>query len=256
MNWNPWNRLVAVAAILACVPACAGSSDAAPGTSALGDAASSDGTGGDTVSRSRADASKANVALPGPVTCAKPWNPSDPPIEPVIEPQPAVDACPLPAPATAWYASGAPAPTLKLEIGNVDPATGELTAWNDGHEAPIHLGMRTGGGVWTVIRVELPGVTAPTVKLEVETPALIDCAVAGFTLVPNMTFVPVPGMPGHYWNYAVGLPGACVQLPVGAPSAVLKLCGEWMHLVARVHDTTSGAWGEVVRVVRLYGPID
>jgi hypothetical protein len=255
-------------ALVALCVGCGGSSDPAAGTVTQPDAAVSDTaspadaalvdqtavprseTAGDGLTGDALADGVADVGLPGSVTCLS-FDPSKPTL-PVIEPQPASSACSEPP--TPWYPNGAPAPTLELEIGDVDPATGTFHVWQDGHEAPMHLGMRMGSGVWTVIRVKMPGTTEPKITLQVDTPGLIDCVPKGVTLAPTMSFVPVPGQAGYYWNYSVGLPGACVQLSVGPPDEVAKLCGEWMHLVARVRDTKTDAWGQVLRVVRLYGP--
>jgi len=162
-------------------------------------------------------------------------------------------ACPAATPPW-WTARPAPAPSLQLDIGSFDVAKGEFTPWAQGQWAPMHLGMRTGFGVWAVIAVKLPAGTPDPVALHVAADGLVGCDVVGSTVTKTMKFHHVSGSDGLYVNASALVPGgACVLVTTGSgPDKALAMCGQWMTIRAQV-GTQGGAWGEATRVVRLYG---
>lgn len=147
-----------------------------------------------------------------------------------------------------------PAPTLKLDLGNWDAASGTFTPWTAGQWAPMHLGMRAGFGVWTVLAVRLPAGTADPVKLHVTADALAGCEVVGSTVTSVMSFHQVPGDETLWVNADSLSPGgACVLIGGGNPTKPWDYCGQWLTVSAQVGTKDGVSWGEVKRVVRLYG---
>ena len=232
------HRILAWAVICLCASACSTlfpDDDEADKPPSVADTATSDSAG-------QADAGVQADAGARPVPC-----PTGSAANAVM---PKPDACP--AQELEWFkGSTPPAPTLKLESGVWDPIKEVFTPWQDGEWAPVHWGMRLGAGVWTALRVHLPGETADKVKLEVNVPGLIGCVVVGATIPKTADFLAVKGEPGVYVHGDKQHPGACILLAYNQ-AEIDAMCNEWMIIPAAVRVPGTDTWGEVVHVVRLY----
>ena len=181
-----------------------------------------------------------------PVACPTGTGTTDPPARTM----PAKDACPAETP--PWFEKdNPPAPTLTLEAGVWDASNEVFVPWTDGQWAPIHWGMRMGAGVWTALRVQLPGETADKVELELSVPGLVDCKVVGTTVPKTASFRAMDGEPGVYLHGNAFHPGACILMAYKETDAN-AMCDRWMTIRAAVRRPGTGIWGEVVNVVRLY----
>ncbi len=220
-------------------PSDAGSSgsDAAADT-AVADTAKVDTAAADTGSTPGFDAGPRPVQCPAGATVTHPKE------------RPSIGACEAVKP--SWYAKDkVPAPSLKVVAGRWDKDGKKFVPWTNGEWAPIHWGMRMGAGVWTALRVELPGETAAKVGLELDVPGHVGCKAVGKTLTKMAYFDKVDGEPGVY-IYGMGShPGACVLLAY-TPPEIANFCQAWMTIWASVRIPDTEKWGQAVNTVRLY----
>ena len=235
-------RWLAACCILLCAGACSPlfPDDKDKIAAPAADTASVDGAEG-------ADGSPAAIdAGARPVACPAGTGSTDP----TARIRPAKDACPAQTP--PWFDKDkAPTATLTLEAGVWDATNEVFVPWTDGQWAPIHWGMRMGAGVWTALRVKLPGETAATVELEISVPGLVDCKVVGTTIPKTASFKAVDGEPGVYVHGDAIYPGACILMAYKETDAD-AMCDRWMTIQAAVRRPDTDIWGEVVNVVRLY----
>lgn len=204
----------------------------------------------DTVADAGADAAPA-------IAADAPWPAMDsaPPLADACTSSDAAGLAPRACPATAppWYKDAPPPASLPLQIGSFNTATGTFAPWSDGQWAPMHLGMRGGFGVWTVLAVRLPAGTPDPVKLRVVADGLQGCDIVGQTVTNVMNFHAVPGDETLFVNAdALDSGGACVLFGHHYPRKN-EFCGQWVTIHAQVGFKDGTAWGEASKIVRLYG---
>ncbi len=241
---------VGLVAVLFCTTSC--SDDSPSGAQPAATSSTDDETGGTSETSATSDTGRPDTprypdAGPRPKACPDPAALGDgshttPPL---------LTACPAEMP--DWFADkdATPAPTLTVRAGTLDSESKAFVPWVDGQWAPVHWGMRMGAGVWVALHVELPGETADTVELELDTPGMIGCKLIGTTMIHKVVFTAVPGEPGVYSYGTSPANGACVLLAY-TPDEVNAFCDHWMVVTLRLRVPDTDVWGEISHVVRLY----
>ena len=166
-------------------------------------------------------------------------------------PEPSSAQCQWTAP--KFFPDKAPAPSLKVEVGTHDPATGAFVPYSDGQWLPMVHGPQGGFHVFAAIRVQLPGQSAAVVKMQSEAIGWIDCKEVALGQQPVIFVKPDKG--GGYTTATLSHAGTLVIFPVQSKDS-WQYCGKWIELMVRVKDVVSGAWGQTHLTVRLFDTKD
>lgn len=178
------------------------------------------------------------------------------------EPEPNAKIADVPKPDTSickWgdpkFFKGAkpPAQTLVIEIGRVD-ATGAFQTYKDGDWVALDHGEQGGFHLTAAVRLKLPGVTLPKIKVQFEPETYSGCKLQGYGNAPTV----YPVLKDGGW-YQVGSKfTAGIQVVFGVPGAIPKsnvsfgYCNEWLDLRAAVRDVKSGKWAQIAVKLRTY----
>ncbi len=141
-----------------------------------------------------------------------------------------------------------PKPTLDLKVGWRD-AAGLWHPYNNGDWVPLLTAQQGGFHVELVPVVILPGQTAATTPLQVQSFTLAGCNSIGVAPTNNSIFVQTTGPDGEYTLD----PAKQVLTVFGVTIASIdKYCGIWVHVYWRVRIKDTNQWGEAVRLLRTY----
>jgi len=177
-----------------------------------------------------------------------------PPADAFVADVPPPDWCACPkVPPGFFEGAPIPKPTLQLEIGKYDKATGTFAPLTDGAWVPLIHGSQGGVHLALNYRVLLPGVTEPTAKQKLTALAYLGCTpvAVGNSPVsyaveadsPAFSYVgPTNTAGGELWVIFTSVQGAKSWL----------ICGLWTRLHVQLRDSKSGAWGETEIRVRIY----
>jgi len=222
-----------------------------------GDATPTDATAGDAGAITpTADASGADDGAAAGPDATDAGSPSDGVCFWGAPPAAGVWVAPLPKPAPcgevatpAWFDGiPAPAPSLNLKVGWRD-ASGGWHPYQDGDWVPLEIGLQGYFHVDLAPLVELPGKSAPTEKVEVQTFGLFGCNEVATGTVPKINLIEAPN-PGPWYTIQ---PSQKVVTMFGvSASKVAAYCGKWLEVYWRVRLPGSPAWGEVKLMLRTY----
>lgn len=196
-------------------------------------------------------ASAPDTADAGGKFCPGPTKPKTTDNIPVV-PKPDTSTCKWKDP-KMFKGAKPPPPTLLVELGHVDNA-GAFHTYKDGDWAALDHGVQGGFHLTAAVRLKLPGVTLPKIKVQFEPELFSGCELQGFGNAP--TVYPELTDSGWYQKGSKLTPG--IQVRFGVPGKSLKsdvsfgFCNEWFDLRAAVRDVATGQWGKVSVKLRTY----
>ena len=157
-----------------------------------------------------------------------------------------------PSPSQFYPGQTVPAPTLQVEVGYTQEATHSFLPYVERGWAPLVLGQQGGIHVPLALMVELPGVDAASVKVQIRATVTLGAAEVAIGNAATVSLVQA----ATEFGYKKGDVDLRVIFTNSVWNDAPLFCGQWVQLRVQVYwepnKGAPGVWGQAVRTLQLY----